>query len=166
MKKTLSIILLLMFAQTSFASSDLLIQLLEKSKQTRVTEKGIQNDCSLGGSGCTFDSDCCSDNCMSGTCQPGFSCTSGGGSCTFDSDCCDDNCTSGTCGFDGGGCTSEGSCTFDSDCCSGNCTGGSCGISCYQNGTSCTYDMECCGGDCSYGTCGGGWTPTPDPDCK
>jgi hypothetical protein len=121
--------------------------------------------CTIGGGHCSFDSDCCSDNCASGICQAGSGgCTIGGGSCSFDSDCCSDNCHSGTCQAGSGKCTDGGgSCSFDSDCCSDNCYSGTCQSACTSQGDSCTYDHECCAGNCnSVGRCGA----EPDPRCN
>ncbi|EQC47241.1 conotoxin [Bacteriovorax sp. Seq25_V] len=115
--------------------------------------KSLTNNCSVGGSQCIFDNDCCSDNCLSGVCQAGYDGrTYGGGGCTFDSDCLSNNCFSGTC-QEGTGCTSIGQCKFDSECCSGNCTNGQCGQSCVAEGDYCTMDIECCTGSCNYNTC-------------
>lgn len=126
------------------------------------TNKAASPDfCTIGGGSCSFDSDCCSGNCYSGTCQAGAGgCTVGGGSCSFDSDCCSSNCSSGTC-QSGTGCTNGGgSCSFDSDCCSGNCRSGACQAACISTGESCTYDHECCGGNCnSHSRCGS------EPNC-
>lgn len=140
-------------------------QLSESAKNVLELIKGKNKaesgNCTIGGGGCNFDSDCCSDNCFSGKCQAGVGgCSIGGSSCNFDSDCCSDNCFSGRC-QDGNGCSSGGgSCNFDSDCCSGNCFSGKCQAACGSTGESCTYDHECCAGNCnSRGECGADLPP-------
>lgn len=171
--KLILLFILFIFAMNAEAkpnSNDFLIQLLKKSqnytysktnKNSPLTTKSVQSGevilensaCSLGGSGCSWDSDCCSNNCHENVCQAGFSCTAGDGACSWDSDCCSKNCTNSVCGHDGGGCTTNGACSWDSDCCSGNCTNGTCGVSCYLDGQSCTYDSECCNSSCNSGRC-------------
>lgn len=123
------------------------------------------DSCTAGGGHCNFDSDCCSDNCYSGSCQAGGGgCTIGGGHCNFDSDCCSDNCYSGTCQAGSSKCSDGGAhCNFDSECCSSNCYSGTCQAACTSTGEACTQDFECCGGNCNaFGRCGD--EPT-DPRC-
>lgn len=139
--------------------------LAAKNLSAKKDVASASSSCTIGGGRCSFDSDCCSDNCASGVCQAGSGgCTIGGGSCSFDSDCCSDNCASGVCQAGSGKCTDGGgSCSFDSDCCSDNCYSGTCQAACTSQGNSCTYDHECCAGNCnSRGMCGS--EPT-DPVC-
>ena len=93
--------------------------------------------CAPEGRSCTFDSDCCSKNCVSDPnlgkiCKPkdaSWTCAPEGRSCTFDSDCCSKNCVSDpnlgkVCKPKDASwtCVPQGrKCTFDSDCCSKSC---------------------------------------------
>ncbi len=131
----------------------------------RANVASTEASCTIGGGHCSFDSDCCSDNCHAGVCQAGSGgCSIGGSNCSFDSDCCSDNCHAGVCQAGSGKCTDGGgSCSFDSDCCSDNCYAGTCQSACTSQGDACTYDHECCAGNCnSRGRCG---TEPTDPVC-
>ena len=140
-------------------------QLTESAKNvlSLIQVKNAEDDrCTIGGGSCYLDSQCCSDNCRSGTCQAGAGgCSIGGSSCYLDSQCCSDNCRSGTCQEGSGGCSDGGgSCYLDSQCCSGNCRSGTCQTACSTSGDSCTYDHECCAGNCnSRGECGADLPP-------
>ena len=57
----------------------------------------------------------------------GSQCLKVGRSCTFNSDCCSNDCTFGKCKGQGGCKASlNGACTFSSDCCEGDCNFGKC----------------------------------------
>jgi hypothetical protein len=126
--------------------------------------------CASAGEGCQNNIDCCSDICLSGTCDgvPVDRCRPAGELCTSDSECCGTRCVSL-----GGGptrcallndCRVQGEiCRTHTDCCSGRCDddqgrrvcmeGPPCGIggsSCRgQAGDRCIIDGDCCTGACT-----------------
>jgi hypothetical protein len=79
--------------------------------------------CEQNGGSCSQDSDCCQQDCESGTC-----CLTNGNSCQSNSDCCNGNCSNGSCqASGGGGCAQDGGqCTQNSDCCNSDCNAGTC----------------------------------------
>lgn len=81
--------------------------------------------CLLNGNTCTSSSQCCSGNCLDGTCEP--ACLANGSQCSSPGQCCGDGCSPQggcfTCGASGSGCSAGW------QCCSGTC-GGSTGHLC------------------------------------
>ena len=123
-----------------------------------------EDRCANYGEVCTSNPDCCSENCIHGSCGLRVGCRSAGESCTSHSECCYPACdATGLCAK-GGECQVTGTtCDRNSDCCSGACvdTGANfvgTGISklcqavdgCKPMGELCTKDSntECCSGNC------------------
>src|SRR5215211_524233 len=67
---------------------------------------------------CIDPRQCCSGNCVNGTCVV---CQSTGGQCDTDSQCCTGACLNGTCCI-----PNDSQCTTDTECCNGNCFNGFC----------------------------------------
>jgi hypothetical protein len=114
---------------------------------------------------CEGDSDCCSNNCVEGTC-----CGQLGGQCTYNYTCC-----SGIC--NGGYCDTQSACHAGGDtcyayrytqyCCSGLCTNSTC-QECIPAGYYCMLSQDCCEGSSCIGTSNppyysGCW---PDGQCR
>ncbi len=124
-------------------------------------EGGAPSTCQKLGLSCKANGDCCTGDCLNGSCQPP-SCTSDGKSCVGNADCCGGTCTSGTCAALNNSCKTLGNaCGGAMDCCSGFCESGICAQPsyCTQNGDICTSGADCCGRICTitsggFGTCG------------
>jgi hypothetical protein len=120
-----------------------------------IGEAAADDTCKPNGKKCRKNAQCCSNNCVSGTCA---ACPSGqrlcNGSCIPQNDCCtnadcasDQICQNGTCVTP---CTANGGiCGGDGDCCSGNCSNGFCcdpgqvGLSNGSCATPCSSTADC-----------------------
>ncbi len=132
-----------------------------------------QSTCESLGFSCKVNTDCCSGNCLGGSCQPP-PCTSDNQACTTNAQCCGGTCgTNGTCTPLNNSCETLGnSCTSGNQCCSMFCDMGICGQPSYcgQNGDICAVGADCCGGICTiqsghvFGTCG--QPPGSGAQCK
>ncbi|HSQ64100.1 MAG TPA: hypothetical protein VLM85_12830 [Polyangiaceae bacterium] len=134
-------------------------------------DTGCWSNCSTDGgpvnclnlaSSCKSNSECCSLNCLNGSCQPP-QCTADNASCTSNAQCCSGTCANGTCTPLNTTCKTLGNpCTAGSQCCSTYCTNGVCAQPSYcgQVGDICSKPADCCGGICTiqqgqnFGTCG------------
>jgi hypothetical protein len=125
---------------------------------------GDGGTCSNLGASCQAGSECCSGNCLAGSCQPP-TCTADNAACSSDGECCSGTCTNGTCTPIQTPCTGKtlgNPCAQNSDCCSQYCVNGICGQPSYcgQNGDICQHPSDCCGGICTiqsgkiFGICG------------
>ena len=131
--------------------------------------------CVVGGGSCNTGTECCSNRCVDGVCDP---CAGPGATCGATA-CCPNarptlTCLAGQCtACLGGGAT----CTKTSDCCSKACTGGTCEApssptECAKEGASCQTTACCAGMPCDQGFCGCNVTtqlqsafPTLGPTC-
>lgn len=108
--------------------------------------------CGGPGSACTGNLDCCTNNCVNGTCDA-TQCQGIGSACSGNADCCSSTCTNGACAqVPGATCGTLGeACSGAGDCCSQNCQGGVCvrAYYCQADGDLCTSDNDCCGRSCS-----------------
>lgn len=120
--------------------------------------------CKAPGAACATGNECCTYNCVNGTCGSKL-CISDNQGCANNADCC-----SGTCGANGfctplnPSCKTGGNtCAANTECCSKFCNNGVCSTQvsfCTQTGDVCSSDFECCGGTCrkaagaNVGTCG------------
>jgi hypothetical protein len=103
------------------------------------------------GFACKASNECCTSNCVQGSCQPPI-CVSDGLACGQNTDCCSGTCTGGKCAALSNKCKTLGnSCKVGSDCCSSYCLNGTCSQSSYcgQTGDICTQGSDCCGGSCT-----------------
>jgi hypothetical protein len=133
--------------------------------------------CSPYHKSCTRNTDCCSNNCVNGTCQvPVGNCLLANNACTKNGDCC-----SGHCDLDVDGkmrcslpnqCKGVGlTCAEAVDCCTLycdpmtlKCAGGKV---CKGPGTACMANVECCSNLCSGGACvNNGKCPTLGDTCS
>ena len=109
---------------------------------------GACSICHANGGSCAINSDCCSNFCSTGTCEP--ACANNGAACTGGAECCSGFCSSsGACAPP---CTpNAGACVSDAECCSGSCQAGQCAAPCglTPNGGGCTLDSDCCSGLCN-----------------
>ena len=118
--------------------------------------------CETLGKACSGNGDCCTNNCVSGSCQVA-PCTADNAACTSSSACCSQTCgTGGTCTPISTSCKSLGNpCTGNSSCCSQFCLSGFCAQPSYcgQTGDICAQNADCCSGVCTksggaaFGTC-------------
>ena len=112
--------------------------------------------CRAGGQRCDTGSECCSNRCVAGTCDP---CGAAGDACGA-AGCCPNvrpslTCFRGSCSA----CLPGGAvCRTTSDCCSQACTGGTCESppACAAFGAVCTVASDCCdaAAGCSAKACG------------
>ena len=124
-----------------------------------VTSQAGGGSCSGVGSGCTFDFECCSNQCAS-TCQPGAGgCAAVDAPCTADFGCCSGTCSGGKCVGWGVPCLTAGEpAVLDLQCCSrlrdsdGRCRAYPL---CRPRGEPCFSDAQCCGQSCKGGYCEG-----------
>jgi len=102
-------------------------------------------DCYSNGNYCSYDTQCCSNHCIGGSCS---TCTGLGGDCNSGSDCCDGFCCGGSCS-DGACCGALGStCIAGVNCCSNVCIGSADGGKCRSDTSSCSsYDGYGCSAD-------------------
>jgi len=109
-------------------------------------------ECTANAGTCLIDDDCCSSNCVSGSCAQG--CAENGTDCSS-STCCAGSCVDSVCQNGITGCQNVGAkCTIAAQCCTGSCSGGVCAaLSCADRGTVCTAPSDCCTGTCSNGAC-------------
>ncbi len=118
--------------------------------------------CTSLGKACQQSGDCCSQNCVSGSCQVP-SCTADNAPCTTSGQCCSQTCgSSGTCTPLPTNCKTLGNpCTTGSECCSQFCLNNFCAQPSYcgQTGDICAQNSDCCSGTCTktgsnaFGTC-------------
>jgi hypothetical protein len=118
--------------------------------------------CQPLGHACTAPSECCSQECVNGSCQAP-PCTADNASCSTNAQCCSGACNNGTCTPLNTNCKTLGNpCTANSDCCSLFCQNGYCAAPSYcgQLGDICSTGADCCGGICNkapnmtFGICG------------
>ena len=117
-------------------------------RQQNVTSTCLAS-CGLSGALCSVDGDCCSANCVAGTCQAAC-CQPTAAFCTTNSDCCNGSCSGGQCQ---GPCGAASECPgTDTACHVRTCTAGACGISYTTAGTATGSQVP---GDCQRSVCDG-----------
>ncbi len=117
--------------------------------------------CSVWGTNCNANNDCCSGQCISGKCDNFVAtCRVIGDACTSDLDCCTNPPNQRSCVKVGdisrclaSYCRSANDvCAADADCCQGTCTNSRCApatsVNCTTHGYVCSSDSECCSGRC------------------
>lgn len=120
--------------------------------------------CAGPATSCAVNTDCCSNNCISGTCSNQF-CHDVAQGCFANTDCCTGSCDGGACvplvvGGQGQSCKFEGqACAAAGDCCSTNCQGAICVLasSCHAMNDICYRGSDCCSATCSSTDGGAGF---------
>lgn len=110
------------------------------------------DSCTVAGSLCGSDDECCGCRCRTGRCEEaGSGCEVAGESCNVDTDCCSGACSSDDRCAPLTGCRPSGElCSGSDDCCTARCEDGRCEelSGCTVVGELCDVDYDCCSGAC------------------
>ena len=111
---------------------------------------GIGSCLQLGAS-CKQNGDCCSSDCVNGSCSYP-QCRADATTCSTNGQCCSQSCTGGKCATLSSTCSTLGNpCSSGATCCSGLCSAGTCQPSsfCAQPSDACATNGDCCTGVCN-----------------